>query len=215
MTQRHELWNGRPALVRRRIRNESPVVVRACGELVGWECSPAIPNSIGRPCVNPGGQAVLGSQVSSPALECPSRFACSQPAGASSGQTGQTATAAPSAPPAPPTATRRRLHARDQQYCKDTAFARARRASQSRPLLLQEGLHLQGRPRRAASTWIATAAPMCRSRAIRRRTRDRPARTSRVVALPERVLECSTVAAGQWRRRRSGTARRPTALHVT
>ena len=47
------------------------------------------PNSIGRPCVNPGGQAVLGTQVSSPALECPSRLCLLQPPNASSGQTGQ------------------------------------------------------------------------------------------------------------------------------
>jgi len=46
------------------------------------------PNSIGRPCVNPGGQAVLGTQVSSPALECPSRLCLLQPPNASSGQTG-------------------------------------------------------------------------------------------------------------------------------
>ncbi len=43
------------------------------------------PNSIGRPCVNPGGQAVLGTQVSSPALECPSRLCLLQPANASTG----------------------------------------------------------------------------------------------------------------------------------
>jgi len=48
------------------------------------------PNSIGRPCVNPGGQAVLGTQVSSPALECPSRLCLLQPPNASTGQTGQT-----------------------------------------------------------------------------------------------------------------------------
>src|SRR2546430_13075598 len=48
------------------------------------------PNSIGRPCVNPGGQAVNGTQVSSPALECPSRLCLLQPANASTGQTGQT-----------------------------------------------------------------------------------------------------------------------------
>ena len=47
------------------------------------------PNSIGRPCVNPGGQAVLGTQVSSPALECPSRLCLLQPPNASTGQTGQ------------------------------------------------------------------------------------------------------------------------------
>jgi hypothetical protein len=43
------------------------------------------PNSIGRPCVNPGGQAVKGVQISSPALECPSRLCLIEPAGASSG----------------------------------------------------------------------------------------------------------------------------------
>jgi len=32
------------------------------------------PNSIGRPCVNPLGSDVRGTQVSSPALECPSRL---------------------------------------------------------------------------------------------------------------------------------------------
>ena len=48
------------------------------------------PNSIGRPCVNPGGQAVLGTQISSPALECPSRLCLLQPPNASTGQTGQT-----------------------------------------------------------------------------------------------------------------------------
>jgi hypothetical protein len=47
------------------------------------------PNSIGRPCVNPGGQAVLGTQISSPALECPSRLCLLQPPNASTGQTGQ------------------------------------------------------------------------------------------------------------------------------
>lgn len=47
------------------------------------------PNSIGRPCVNPGGQAVVGTQVSSPALECPSRLCLLQPPNASTGNTGQ------------------------------------------------------------------------------------------------------------------------------
>lgn len=47
------------------------------------------PNSIGRPCVNPGGQAVLGTQVSSPALECPSRLCLLQPPNASTGNVGQ------------------------------------------------------------------------------------------------------------------------------
>jgi hypothetical protein len=48
------------------------------------------PNSIGRPCVNPGGQAVTGVQLSSPALECPSRLCLIEPAGASSGNIMQT-----------------------------------------------------------------------------------------------------------------------------
>jgi hypothetical protein len=47
------------------------------------------PNSIGRPCVNPGGQAVTGVQLSSPALECPSRLCLIEPAGASSGNVTQ------------------------------------------------------------------------------------------------------------------------------
>jgi hypothetical protein len=49
------------------------------------------PNSIGRLCVNPGGQAVLGTQISSPALECPSRLCLLQPPNASTGNvSGQT-----------------------------------------------------------------------------------------------------------------------------
>lgn len=47
------------------------------------------PNSIGRPCVNPNGQAVRGTQISSPALECPSRLCLLQPPNASTGDTGQ------------------------------------------------------------------------------------------------------------------------------
>jgi hypothetical protein len=43
------------------------------------------PNSIGRPCVNPTNAAPLGTQVSSPALECPSRLCLIQPPNASSG----------------------------------------------------------------------------------------------------------------------------------
>jgi hypothetical protein len=39
------------------------------------------PNSIGRPCVNPQGNAVLGTQISSPALECPSRLCLITPNG--------------------------------------------------------------------------------------------------------------------------------------
>ena len=52
------------------------------GGLLGLGFIACNPNSIGRPCVNPGGQAVLGTQVSSPALECPSRLCLLQPASA-------------------------------------------------------------------------------------------------------------------------------------
>jgi hypothetical protein len=45
------------------------------------------PNSIGRPCVNPTGVAPLGTQVSSPALECPSRLCLIHPV---TDQTGMT-----------------------------------------------------------------------------------------------------------------------------
>jgi hypothetical protein len=57
--------------------------------LVGVGLFACNPNSIGRPCVNPGGQAVTGVQLSSPALECPSRLCLIQPAGASSGNVTQ------------------------------------------------------------------------------------------------------------------------------
>jgi hypothetical protein len=52
------------------------------------------PNSIGRPCVNPAGSAPLGTQVSSPALECPSRLCLLQPlnAGNDAGTQGARAT---------------------------------------------------------------------------------------------------------------------------
>ncbi len=42
-------------------------------------------NAIGRTCVNPTGTVVAGTQISSPALECPSRLCLLQPPGASSG----------------------------------------------------------------------------------------------------------------------------------
>jgi hypothetical protein len=48
------------------------------------------PNSIGRPCVNAQGSAVGGTQISSPALECPSRLCLIQPPNASSGTSGDT-----------------------------------------------------------------------------------------------------------------------------
>jgi hypothetical protein len=44
------------------------------------------PNSIGRPCVNPTGVAPLGTQVSSPALECPSRLCLIHPVNNATGQ---------------------------------------------------------------------------------------------------------------------------------
>jgi hypothetical protein len=42
--------------------------------VVGISVLACNPNSIGRPCVNAAGSAPLGTQVSSPALECPSRL---------------------------------------------------------------------------------------------------------------------------------------------
>jgi hypothetical protein len=61
----------------------------AVAAVVGAAMFACNPNSIGRPCVNPGGQAVQGTQVSSPALECPSRLCLLQPPNASSGNIGQ------------------------------------------------------------------------------------------------------------------------------
>jgi hypothetical protein len=58
------------------------------GGVVGVGLFACNPNSIGRPCINPGGQAVGGTQISSPALECPSRLCLIQPANASTGNTG-------------------------------------------------------------------------------------------------------------------------------
>lgn len=60
------------------------VLVAVLGGIVGvgfWACNP---NSIGRPCVNPLGSDVRGTQISSPALECPSRLCLIQPPNASS-----------------------------------------------------------------------------------------------------------------------------------
>jgi hypothetical protein len=57
--------------------------------LVGVGFASCNPNSIGRPCVNPTGVAPLGTQVSSPALECPSRLCLIHPI---TDQTGQTST---------------------------------------------------------------------------------------------------------------------------
>ena len=49
------------------------------GLVVGAGFLACNPNSIGRPCVNPTNAAPLGTQVSSPALECPSRLCLIQP----------------------------------------------------------------------------------------------------------------------------------------
>src|SRR4051812_4469173 len=46
------------------------------------------PNSIGRACVNPQGSDVRGTQISSPALECPSRLCLIQPPAANSSTDG-------------------------------------------------------------------------------------------------------------------------------
>ena len=48
------------------------------------------PNSIGRPCVNPGGQTILNTQINSPTLKYPSRLCLLQPPNASTGDTGNT-----------------------------------------------------------------------------------------------------------------------------
>jgi hypothetical protein len=48
-----------------------PSIVLVALSVAAVACNP---NSIGRPCVNPGKQRVEGVQVSSPALECPSRL---------------------------------------------------------------------------------------------------------------------------------------------
>jgi hypothetical protein len=55
------------------------------GVVVGTLLFACNPNSIGRPCQNPGGQAVGGTQVSSPALECPSRLCLIEAAGTATG----------------------------------------------------------------------------------------------------------------------------------
>jgi hypothetical protein len=57
-------------------------VLAAAAGAAFWACNP---NSIGRPCVNPAGSDVRGTQISSPALECPSRLCLLQPAGGAAG----------------------------------------------------------------------------------------------------------------------------------
>ncbi len=56
--------------------------------LVGLGFFACNPNSIGRPCVNPSGSLPLGTQISSPALECPSRLCLIEPASISTGNIG-------------------------------------------------------------------------------------------------------------------------------
>jgi hypothetical protein len=59
------------------------------GLVVGVGLLACNPNSIGRPCVNPTNAAPLGTQISSPALECPSRLCLIQPGNSSEITTGQ------------------------------------------------------------------------------------------------------------------------------
>jgi hypothetical protein len=68
--------------------NRAFLLCASVAGLVGAGFLACNPNSIGRPCVNPQGSAVLGTQVSSPALECPSRLCLIQPASASGGVDG-------------------------------------------------------------------------------------------------------------------------------
>jgi hypothetical protein len=46
------------------------------------------PNSIGRPCINANQNAAAGTQIASPALECPSRLCLIQSTAAATGQEG-------------------------------------------------------------------------------------------------------------------------------
>jgi hypothetical protein len=65
-----------------------PRVVTLCallGVVVGAFLSACNQNAIGRACVNPGGQQVAGTQLSFPALECPSRLCLIEPVGAANG----------------------------------------------------------------------------------------------------------------------------------
>src|SRR5580698_6199427 len=53
--------------------------------LVGLGFFACNPNSIGRPCVNPSQSLPLGTQISSPALACPSRLCLIAPTGINMG----------------------------------------------------------------------------------------------------------------------------------
>lgn len=55
------------------------------GGVVGVAFVGCNPNSIGRPCVNPQGSDVRGTQISDPALECPSRLCLIQPVSTTGG----------------------------------------------------------------------------------------------------------------------------------
>ena len=67
------------------------------GGVVGVGFLACNPNSIGRPCVNPQGSDVRGTQISSPALECPSRLCLIQPISSSGGAVADGGTAIPRA----------------------------------------------------------------------------------------------------------------------
>jgi hypothetical protein len=56
------------------------------GIAAGLAATGCNPNSIGRPCINPQNSAPGGTQVVSPALECPSRLCLIQPSTATSTQ---------------------------------------------------------------------------------------------------------------------------------
>ena len=64
------------------------VLLGVVGIVVGAGFFACNPNAIGRPCVNPQRSAVAGTQITSPALECPSRLCLIQPPNLSSGSTG-------------------------------------------------------------------------------------------------------------------------------
>ena len=53
--------------------------VRTLAAYAAWLVMGCNPNSVGRPCVDPVNAAVDGIQISSPALECPSRLCLIEP----------------------------------------------------------------------------------------------------------------------------------------
>ena len=136
------------------------------------------PNSIGRPCVNPGGQAVLGTQVSSPALECPSRLCLLQPPNARPVTPARrAATAEPSAPPAPPSASSDSdCDAETTMYCKEGFKCAV--ATQAGPFCCKKLCICKSDLVEGVNVDADGGTDACRSRATRSRTRLRPARTS-------------------------------------